>query len=148
MTDDGYVQPDYSLLGAEHVKRYQETGGEVGYIWNGVPTLLLTHTGRSSGQPHTTPLIYTPDGEDYVVIASMGGAPTHPQWFRNLEETPRARIQVKEQHLDVAARVSEGDERSRLWQLAALAWPNYNAYQSRTDRVIPVVVLTPVGGGA
>lgn len=146
MTEDGYVQPDYSLLGAEHVARYQETDGEVGYIWNGVPTLLLTHTGRSSGTEYTTPLIYAPDGEDYVVVASMGGAPMHPQWFLNLEADPSARIQVRADHLNVQARVAEGEERQRLWEVVAEAWPNYNAYQQRTERVIPVVVLTPVGG--
>jgi deazaflavin-dependent oxidoreductase (nitroreductase family) len=143
MSEDGYVQPDYSLLGDEHVRRYQETDGEVGYMWNGVPILLLTHTGRKSGTEHTTPLIYAPDGEDYVVVASMGGAPMHPQWFLNLETEPKARIQVRGDHIDVQSRVAEGSERTRLWEVVAAAWPNYNAYQKRTDRVIPVVVLTP-----
>lgn len=146
MSEDGYVQPDYSLLGADHVARYQETDGEVGYIWNGVPTLLLTHTGRTSGTDYTTPLIFAPDGDDYIIVASMGGAPMHPQWYLNLEAKPAARIQVQGDHLDVRARVAEGEERERLWELVAAAWPNYNAYQTRTERVIPVVVLTPAVG--
>ncbi|HWA65389.1 MAG TPA: nitroreductase family deazaflavin-dependent oxidoreductase [Mycobacteriales bacterium] len=146
MSEDGYVQPDYSLLGPDHVAAYQESDGEVGYIWNGVPTLLLTHTGRVSGKAHTTPLIFAADGEDYVVVASMGGAPVHPQWYLNLEANPTARVQVRADHVDVHARVAEGDERRRLWDLVCAAWPNYNAYQSRTERVIPVVVLSPAGG--
>jgi deazaflavin-dependent oxidoreductase (nitroreductase family) len=143
VTDDGYVQPDYSLLGTEHVRAYQASDGEIGYLWNGVPTLLLTHTGRNSGQQYTTPLIYAPDGDDFIVVASMGGAPMHPQWYLNLAANPHASIQVRADHLHVHARVAEGNERRRLWDLVAAAWPNYNAYQTRTERVIPVVVLTP-----
>ena len=132
-------------MGEEHVRRYQETDGEVGHIWNGVPILLLTTTGRRSGQPRTTPLIYARDGEDYLVVASMGGAPRHPHWYRNLLVDPSASIQVRADCVDVAARTADEDEKARLWAIVAGQWPNYDTYQSRTDRVIPVVVLTPRG---
>jgi deazaflavin-dependent oxidoreductase (nitroreductase family) len=130
-------------LGEEHVRRYQETDGEVGHIWNGVPILLLTTTGRKSGRPRTTPLIYARDGEDYLVVGSMGGAPHHPDWYRNLLADATASIQVRADHVDVAARTAGEGDKARLWAIVAGQWPNYDAYQSRTDRVIPVVVLTP-----
>ena len=135
---------DLSLFGADHVAKYRQTDGEVGYLWNGVPCLVLTTTGRKSGEPRDTPLICAADGDDgntYVVIASQGGAPTHPQWYRNLSEQPRVNVQVKGDRFDAVARTAEGAERERLWQLMADAWPSYDVYQSRTDRVIPVVVL-------
>lgn len=131
------------MLGAEHVRRYQETDGEVGYIWNGVPILLLTTTGRKTGQPRTTPLIYGRDGDDYLVVASMGGAPQHPDWYRNLVAHRTAQIQVRADHVEVTARTAAEDEKPRLWEIVTDQWPNYDAYQSRTDRVIPVVVLSP-----
>ena len=121
----------------------RESGGDVGYLWNGVPTLLLTTTGRRSGQPRTTPLIFAPDGDDYLVVASMGGAPDHPQWYRNLLANPRAQIQVKADVMPVMARTASPEEKPRLWSIVRDAWPNYDVYQSRTERVIPVVVLTP-----
>jgi deazaflavin-dependent oxidoreductase (nitroreductase family) len=136
-------QPDLTLLGADHVKAYQDTDGEVGYVWNGVPTLLLTTTGRKTGARHTTPLIFGRDGDRYVVIASMGGMPMHPQWYRNLVADPAAHVQVRGEHRDVTAATAEGDQRARLWALMADQWPNYDVYQGRTDRVIPVVILTP-----
>lgn len=132
---------DLSLLGADHVRRYRETDGEVGYLWNGVPSLILTTTGRKTGQPRDTPLICAADGDDFVVIASQGGAPTHPQWYLNLLATPSALVQVKANRFEVTAHVAEGEERDRLWRLMSAAWPSYDVYQSRTDRVIPVVVL-------
>jgi deazaflavin-dependent oxidoreductase (nitroreductase family) len=125
------------------VRRYQETDGEVGYIWNGVPILLLTTTGRKSGRPRTTPLIYGRDGDDYLVVASMGGAPQHPHWYRNLLAHPATQIQVRADHVEVTARTAEEDEKPRLWKIVTDQWPNYDVYQSRTDRVIPVVVLSP-----
>ena len=136
-------QPDYSLLGARHVEAYQDSGGEVGFLWNGAKTLLLTTTGRQTGQPRTTPLIYEADGDRYVVIASVGGAPTHPQWYLNLQADAHAEVQVKAGHLEVTASTAEGDERTRLWALVNEQWPNYDVYQTRTDRVIPVVILSP-----
>lgn len=139
-----YTAPDLTLLGNEHVRRYQETDGEVGYLWNGVPTLLLTTTGRRSGLPRTHALIFGRDGKDFLVVASMGGAPRHPQWYLNLTAHPEAEIQVRADRIPVTARaILAPNERSRLWHVMATVWPNYDAYQSRTDRVIPVVALAP-----
>jgi deazaflavin-dependent oxidoreductase (nitroreductase family) len=143
MAEDQYKAPDLALVGPEHVRRYQETDGEVGYIWNGVPTLLLTATGRKSGVPKTNAMIFGRDGEDYLVVASMGGAPAHPNWYRNLVATPEAEVQVRGEHINVSARTASDEEKPRLWKIMAELWPNYDVYQSRTERVIPVVVLTP-----
>jgi len=143
VSEPTYRAPDITLIGAEHIKRYRETDGEVGYLWNGVPTLLLTTTGRTSGQPRTSALIYGRDGDDYLVVASMGGAPEHPQWYRNLIANPAAEIQVRGEHIRVMARTADEDEKPRLWGIVTHYWPNYDVYQTRTERVIPVVVLTP-----
>lgn len=148
MAETNYQRPDLGLLGVEHTRRYQETDGEVGYIWNGVPTLLLTTTGRKTGQRRTTPLIFARDGEDYLIVASLGGAPKHPQWYLNLQADPKATIQVRAEHIDVIARTANAEEKPRLWGVVTGVWPNYDVYQSRTDRSIPVVVLTPAGGRA
>lgn len=132
---------DVSLLGAEHVRVYQETNGETGYLWNGVPTLLVTTKGRKSGEPRTIPIIYTPVGDKYVIIASKGGSPTHPKWYLNVEADPHVQVQVKADKFDAIARTAQSPEREQLWAEAVKAWPNYDIYQSRTDRQIPVVVI-------
>lgn len=142
--EEGYQAPDLELVGPEHVRRYRETDGEVGYIWNGVPTLLLTTTGRKSGEPRTNALIFGRDGDDYLVVASMGGAPMHPNWYRNLLAQPSAQIQVRADRMSVTARTAGDAEKPRLWKIMTDGWPNYDVYQSRTDRVIPLVVLSPV----
>jgi deazaflavin-dependent oxidoreductase (nitroreductase family) len=130
------------LYGAEHVRRYRETGGEVGHIWKeGSTILLLTTKGRTSGEPRTTPLIYAEDGDRYVIIASQGGAPEHPGWYRNLTKEPQVELQVQDQVFAARARTAEGEERERLWAKANEVWPHYREYQKRTERVIPVVVL-------
>lgn len=143
MGESKYKAPDLALVGADHVKAYRDSDGAVGYLWNGVSTLLLTVTGRHSGQPRTSALIFGRDGTDYLVVASMGGAPTHPQWYRNLEALPQARVQVRDQEFAVRARTAAPGEKPRLWRIMTELWPNYDVYQSRTDRDIPVVVLTP-----
>ena len=131
-----------NLFGAEHVRRYRETDGEVGHIWRrGSKILLLTTTGRNSGEPRTTPLIYENAGDRLVIVASKGGAPEHPGWYRNLVREPRVELQVKDEVFPARARTATGDEREQLWELAARQWPDYNTYQERTDRKIPVVVL-------
>jgi len=131
-----------TLYGEEHVRRYRETGGEVGHIWKrGVKILLLTTTGRKSGRQTTTPLIYEQDGDRYVVIASKGGAPEHPGWYLNLSKNPEVEVQVQDHVFRARARTAEGEERERLWRLAAQQWPDYDEYVKRTDRHIPVIVL-------
>ena len=132
---------DISLLGAEHVRVYRETNGETGYIWNGVPTLLLTSTGRKSGEARTIPIIYTPTDAGYVIIASKGGSPTHPKWYLNVQEDPNVEVQIKADRFAATARTASSPERERLWAEAVKAWPNYDIYQSRTERRIPVVVI-------
>jgi deazaflavin-dependent oxidoreductase (nitroreductase family) len=103
--------------------------------------LLLTTTGRVSGQERTTPLIHREDGDRWVVIASKGGAPDDPRWFKNLEAEPEATIQVKAERIPVRASVAQGPERERLWARMTEVWPAYGHYQQKTDRQIPVVVL-------
>jgi deazaflavin-dependent oxidoreductase (nitroreductase family) len=135
---------DENLYGDEHVRVYRETGGERGYIWKrGTTILLLNTTGRKSGERRTTPLIHVTDGDGtWVVCASKGGHPEHPDWYANLTADPGTiTIQVKDEEIPVAARDAEGEERERLWQQLAEVWPDYDSYQQRTDRQIPVVVL-------
>lgn len=130
------------LFGADHVRRYRETGGEVGHIWKeGSTVLLLTTTGRRSGEKRTTPLIYARDGDAYVIVASKGGAPDHPGWYENLSKDPNVELQVLDEVFPARARVADGDERERLWAKANEIWPHYAEYQQRTEREIPVVVL-------
>jgi deazaflavin-dependent oxidoreductase (nitroreductase family) len=136
------VSEGANLFGEEHVRRYRETGGDVGHIWRrGATTLLLTTHGRKTGQPTTTPLIYATDGDRYVVVASKGGAPAHPGWYRNLVKDPNVEVQVKDEVFGARARTAGGEEREQLWGLATRQWPDYDAYQTRTEREIPVVVL-------
>jgi deazaflavin-dependent oxidoreductase (nitroreductase family) len=131
-----------NLVGAEHVQRYRETGGEVGHIWRrGAKVLLLTTTGRKTGDRTTTPLIYESDGGRYVVIASKGGAAKHPGWYLNVDNDPEVELQVKADAFAAKAHTATGAERERLWNLAAKQWPDYDKYQAKTDRLIPVVVL-------
>jgi proline iminopeptidase len=131
-----------SLYGQEHVQRYRETGGDVGHIWKeGSTVLLLTTKGRKTGEDRTTPLIYAQDGDRYVIVASKGGAPEHPGWYRNLQKTPEVELQVKDEVFPARARTAEGDERERLWSKVNEVWPHYAEYATKTDREIPVVVL-------
>jgi deazaflavin-dependent oxidoreductase (nitroreductase family) len=141
MTEPTYTPPDLSLFGDEHVRRYEETDGEVGYLWNGATILVLTTTGRKSGEPRKFALIYDSRGDDLVVVASKGGAPDHPGWYKNLLAHPDASVQVRGERFDVRARTAEGAEREELWRLMNRSWPNYDTYATRTDREIPVVVL-------
>ena len=130
------------LYGAEHVRRYLETDGEVGYRWrNGAPILILTTTGRKSGEERLRPLIFGEEDGRYVVVASQGGAPSHPDWYLNLSADPNVHVQIKGDRFAARARSAEGEERERLWRMMAEIWPPYDAYQGRTDRTIPVVVL-------
>lgn len=125
----------------EHMRRYIETNGEDGHLWNGVPTLLLTTTGKVSGQAYTTPLIYGRHGDNYMVVASIGGAPRHPQWYRNLVASPEVEVQVMADRFKARARTATAAEKPALWQIMAAIFPSYNDYQARTERKIPVVIL-------
>lgn len=135
---------------------FKATGGRIGGRWRigagwrrPVPTLLLEHRGRRSGQMYTTPLLFLRDGEDLVVAGSQGGLPGHPQWYRNLLAEPAARVQVPGGTMtDVRAREAEGDERARLWAALVELYADFADYQQWTDRRIPVIVLSPASGGA
>jgi deazaflavin-dependent oxidoreductase (nitroreductase family) len=105
--------------------------------------LVLHTTGRRSGEPRQTPLSYTKDGDAYVVIASDGGAPRHPDWYVNLQDDPNAEIDVGGRRSPVRAETVTGEERDRLWSRAVRSYGGYAGYQARTDRQIPVVRLTP-----
>jgi proline iminopeptidase len=132
------------LFGDEHVRRYRETDGEEGHVWReGSTILLLTTKGRKTGLDRTVPLIYDLDGENAVVVASKGGAPDHPGWFKNLSKTPEVNVQIKGERFPARAREAEGEERVRLWAQMNRMWPHYEEYQAKTERRIPVVVLEP-----
>ena len=122
---------------------YRLTGGKVANRMGKAPILLLTLAGRKSGKRRTTPLLYGRDADNYVVIASMGGAPKHPAWYHNLQGQG-AEIQVGRKRLRVRARDAEGEERERLWALMVSLYAPYDDYQKKTERRIPVVVLEPV----
>ncbi len=132
------------LFGQEHVKRYQETDGEVGHEWEGTTALILTTVGRKSGERRSTPLIYQPTDDGYAIVASKGGDDHPPAWFLNLEEQPEADVQVKADRFRARARVASADEKPALWRKMVAAWPAYDEYQEKTDREIPVVVLERV----
>jgi deazaflavin-dependent oxidoreductase (nitroreductase family) len=134
------------LFGQEHVKRYVETDGEVGHDWqDGVPVLILTTTGRRSGEERPTPLIYGRHGDDYLVVASKGGAPDPPAWYLNLSEAPDVQVQVKADRFGAHARTATPEEKAEMWSTMAAIWPAYDEYQTKTDREIPVVVLERAG---
>jgi deazaflavin-dependent oxidoreductase (nitroreductase family) len=130
-----------TLFGQEHVKRYQATDGAEGHDWEGVSTLLLTTKGRRSGEQRTTPLIYGQHGDEYVIVASKGGAPAHPAWYANLTADPDVTVQVRGDRFAAHARTASQQERAELWRTMASIWPAYDDYQQKTDREIPVVVL-------
>jgi proline iminopeptidase len=130
------------LYGEEHVRRYRATDGEEGYIWReGSTILLLTTKGRNTGNESTTPLIFGLDGDNPVIVASQGGAPEHPGWYRNLAKSPEVGVQIKGERFRARARDAQGEERERLWRAMNEIWPHYDEYQTKTKREIPVVVL-------
>ena len=134
-----------TLFGQEHVDRYQQTDGEEGHEWRpGVYTLILTTTGRRSGEPRPTPLIYGTHDGDYLVVASKGGSDEPPAWYRNLSENPDVEVQVQGDRFRARARTATPPEKPDMWRAMTAAWPAYDEYQAKTDREIPVVVLERV----
>jgi deazaflavin-dependent oxidoreductase (nitroreductase family) len=129
------------LFGQEHVKRYLQTDGAEGHEWRGTTVLILTTIGRRSGEPRSTPLIYQRHGDDYIVVASKGGAPEHPAWYLNLQAQPQVTVQVLGDRFKARARTASEQEKPELWGTMAAAWPAYDDYQRSTGREIPVVVL-------
>ena len=124
-----------------HDAVYQKTNGWIGHRLLGIPSLLLHTVGAKTGKPRSASLTYARDGDDYLIVASKGGAPEHPGWYENLAKDPNVELQVKGDVFPAHARTAEGEERDRLWKLAAQQWPDYDNYQASTDREIPVVIL-------
>ncbi len=129
------------LFGKEHVERYQATDGAEGHDWQGTTAALLTTTGRRSGKQHTTPLIYQKYGDDYLLVASKGGADTPPEWYLNLQANPEVEFQVLGDKFRARARTATPEEKPDMWRVMAAAWPDYDEYTKKTDREIPVVVV-------
>jgi deazaflavin-dependent oxidoreductase (nitroreductase family) len=129
------------LFGQEHVNRYVETDGEEGHDWQGTNTLVLTTTGRRSGESRPIALIYGTAGDDYLVVASKGGADQPPAWYLNLQAQPEVDVQVKGDRFRARARTATAEEKPALWRTMTEQWPAYDEYQQKTERPIPVVVL-------
>jgi deazaflavin-dependent oxidoreductase (nitroreductase family) len=131
-------QSDFNL---KIIEEFRANGGETSGPFKGRPLLLLTTTGAKSGKTHTTPLVYSKDGDGYVVIASMGGAPKSPAWYFNVKANPKVTLEVGTEKFEATARIAEEPERSRLYEQQAAMMPAFNDYKEKTTRVIPVVVL-------
>jgi deazaflavin-dependent oxidoreductase (nitroreductase family) len=132
----------FSAFVKVHVALYRASGGRLGgRLRKGAPVLLLTTTGRKTGRRRTTPLLYVEEGDRHVVVASAGGAPSHPAWYLNLRSNPAATIQVGGRKLAVTAETAALEERARLWPRLTQMWPQYDDYQAKTRREIPVVIL-------
>jgi deazaflavin-dependent oxidoreductase (nitroreductase family) len=125
----------------KHVRRYLESDGRSGHRWHGVDTLLLTTRGRRTGKLRRTALIYGLDRGRYLVVASNGGSKGHPNWYENLAADPRVSVQVGGERFEAIARTATPRQKPRLWREMVGIWPEYERYQTRTDRDIPVVIL-------
>ena len=131
------------LFGKEHVDRYLATDGKEGHDWQGTQTLILTTTGRKSGAKRLTPLIYGEQGDNYLIVASNGGAAAHPDWYFNLEADPEVEVQVWGDKIPARARTATPAEKAEWWPIVLAEWPDYDEYQKKTDRPIPLVVIEP-----
>ncbi len=142
-----WVERNWPLLGRVmqgHTAIYRASHGLIGHRFPGAPPmLLLDHVGAKSGRRRTSPLVYTVDGQNLILVASKGGYPKNPAWFHNLRANPDTTVQVGSGHRDVHARVADAEERARLWPMALKTYGGYAAYQKRTEREIPLVILEP-----
>jgi F420H(2)-dependent quinone reductase len=143
MAIEGPYEPSTWQQVADQVRLYEETGGREGNAMQGKPVVILWTKGRHSGAIRKSPLMRVADDDRYAVIASMGGAPKHPVWYLNLVADPHVSLQDGPEVKDYVAHVVSGQERQEWWTKATAAWPDYDNYQKKTDRQIPVVVLTP-----
>ena len=132
---------DLNAFNAGVVAEFRANNGQVGGPFTGAPMILITHRGAKSGKEYTTPLVYSKDGDNVVIIASKGGAPEDPQWFRNLLANPEVTVELPGESYRARARVTEGEERDRLYRAQADQMSNFDEYAAKTSRVIPVVVL-------
>ena len=140
-------KPSPSAWVAEQVELYERSGGTQGVTLRdtGLPVIIVTNQGRKTGAVRKTPLMKVVDGENYVLIASQGGSPTHPNWVHNLRANPQVEIRDETKVYSMRIReVEDPSERKRLWDIAVEAYPPYRDYQRRTDRVIPVFLAEPV----
>lgn len=135
----------WNLATRLHVGAYRLTGGRLGGRIAGGPVLLLNHVGRRSGRRRVTPLLYLEDGDDLVLVGSRGGSDAPPAWWLNLQAAPRTTVQVGSSRREVIARTAGPEEKERLWPRLTRLYPDYETYRQRTDREIPVVVLSPAG---
>jgi deazaflavin-dependent oxidoreductase (nitroreductase family) len=131
---------------ARIIEEFHANQGRVGGMFEGTPLLLLHHSGAKSGRHRTNPLAYQRDGDRYVVFASKAGAPTNPDWYHNLRAHPDVTIEVGPDTIDVVASEATGQERDRLFRAQAERSPQFAEYQKKTERTIPVILLTPAGG--
>ncbi|MFD0416062.1 nitroreductase family deazaflavin-dependent oxidoreductase [Streptomyces sp. NPDC127108] len=145
---DGEYEPNAWDWVAEHVARYEGSGGTEGLEMHGFPTVVLTTRGARSGKIRKTPVIRVSDGTRYIAVGSVGGAPKHPAWYHNVLAHPRVRLQDGPVVKEYEAHVAEGEERAAWWARAVEAFPRYAEYQEQTERILPVVVLEPVAEGA
>jgi deazaflavin-dependent oxidoreductase (nitroreductase family) len=127
-------------------EEFRANNGKVGGQFEGRPIVLITHTGAKSGAKRTTPLVYMPDGDRMVIIASKGGAPTNPDWYHNLVKNPKITVEVGTEAFDAHARVAEGKERDKLYARLAKLFPGFDELQQKITRRIPVVILERLGG--
>jgi deazaflavin-dependent oxidoreductase (nitroreductase family) len=151
---DAKLGPKMQEWQVEHGSLYLKSGGKEGHVMKRTPpggypemdvhSLMLTTTGRKSGEKFVFPLYYGTTGDSYIVVASKGGAPDHPGWYKNLVANPEVEIQVGTKKLTAKARTVIGEERAKLWPIALKFWPPYADYAKKTEREIPVVVLDPV----
>ncbi|HET9909899.1 MAG TPA: nitroreductase family deazaflavin-dependent oxidoreductase [Anaerolineales bacterium] len=132
---------------AEQVERYEGSGGTAGFKWRDtdLPVIIVTNRGRKTGAIRKTPLMRVADGNNYILVASQGGAPKHPEWYHNLKADPNVEIRDKTEVYAMRVReIVDTLERDRLWKIAVQAFPNYQEYQKKTDRLIPVFLAEPV----
>ena len=137
----------WKLGSGAHAGVYRATGGKLFGRMGKSPILLLNTVGRKSGKKRTSPLLYAMDGEDFVIIASKGGASAHPAWYLNLMANPEATVEIEDREVRVKAEEADSEEKSRLWQKMVEMYPAYDAYQEKTEREIPLLVLRPVEWG-
>ena len=138
MTSSGGKRPAWV---EDHLERYRASDGEDGHMWQGETTLLLTTTGRQSGEKITTPLIYGRSGDRYLLVASRGGAVIHPHWYLNLRNNPAVELQVADDRFSATARTATPEEKNELWPIMTAIWPKYDEYQQHSVRDIPLVIL-------
>jgi F420H(2)-dependent quinone reductase len=143
----GTARLAWKLGSGAHAGVYRATGGKLFGRMGKSPILLLNTEGRKTGRKRTSPLLYVMDGEDFVIIASKGGAPTHPAWYLNLKANPDATVEVGDREVRVRAEEVDSEENVRLWQKMIEMYPTYDDYQTKTKREIPLLVLRPVEGG-